>query len=130
MNTLIKYTNQIIRPFFQSLSHRYGRVQSVKILLQTACNPNLLLSIGSLSGQYKDQHNLNDGSDDSTIFSAQTGGRNCNSSSVDSSSATTTNCNSNSITNQSASTANINNNGKKIIFSTSSFLLLDGILIC
>lgn len=47
-----------------SLSCRYGRVQSVKILLSSNCNPNLLLSIGSSSVQIKDH---NDTGDDHSI---------------------------------------------------------------
>ncbi|XP_055296443.1 protein split ends isoform X2 [Sitodiplosis mosellana] len=43
---------------------RYGRVQSVKILLSSNCNPNLLLSIGSSSVPIKDH---NDSTDDHSI---------------------------------------------------------------
>lgn len=51
-------------PIFCRFSHRYGRVQSVKILLSSNCNPNLLLSIGSSSVPIKDH---NDSTDDHTI---------------------------------------------------------------
>lgn len=47
-----------------AFSCRYGRVQSVKILLSSNCNPNLLLSIGSSSVQIKDH---NDTGDDHSI---------------------------------------------------------------
>lgn len=50
--------------FHCKTNYRYGRVQSVKILLSSNCNPNLLLSIGSSSVQIKDH---NDTTDDHSI---------------------------------------------------------------
>lgn len=49
---------------FYNCTYRYGRVQSVKILLSSNCNPNLLLSIGSSSVPIKDH---NDSTDDHSI---------------------------------------------------------------
>lgn len=44
--------------------------------MSSACNPNLLLSIGGSSGQIKDQHNTNDAIDDSiTNCNLSTSGR-------------------------------------------------------
>lgn len=101
--------------FFFLLAYRYGRVQSVKILLSSAFHPNLLLPKSPHYGHIKDQQ-INDNLDVSSLLPSGGGvtipSVNCGSSvsSNSSSNSSTTSNNNNNNNNNSSNNNTISSN--------------------
>lgn len=99
---------------FSFFWHRYGRVQSVKILLSSAFHPNLLLPKSPHYGHIKDQQ-INDNSDVSSLLPSGGGvtipsvncGSSVSSNSSSNSSTTSNNNNNNNSSNNNTISSNI-----------------------